>query len=41
MTFLLILQARQPQKMIKHTQTFRRLLSVFNHFLGLALKGLI
>ena len=33
---------RQPQKMIKHTQAIRWLncLSVFDHFLGLALKGL-
>ena len=35
----------QPHKMIKHTQTIRRLLptnclSVFDHFAGLALKGL-
>ena len=37
---------RQPHKMVKHTQTIRRLLpsnclSVFDYFLGLALKGLI
>ena len=37
---------RQPHKMVKHTQTIRRLLltnclSVFDHFVGLALKGLI
>ena len=36
---------RQPHKMVKRTQTFRRLLptnclSVFDHFVGLALKGL-
>ena len=36
---------RQPHKMVKHTQTIRRLfpmkcLSVFDHFVGLALKGL-
>ena len=36
---------RQPHKTVKHTQTIRRLLptnclSVFNHFVGLALKGL-
>ena len=36
---------RQPQKMFKHTQTIRRFLptnclSVFDHFVGLALKGL-
>ena len=36
---------RQPQKMVKHTQTTRRFLqanclSVFDHFVGLALKGL-
>ena len=36
---------RQPHKIVKHTQTIRRLLptnclSVFDHFLGLALKGL-
>ena len=35
----------QPQKMIKHTQTIRWLLptsclSVFDHFVGLALRGL-
>ena len=37
---------RQPHKMIKHTQTVRRLLptnclSVLDHFVMLALKGLI
>ena len=36
----------QPHKMVKHTQTIRRLLptnclSVFDHCVGLALKGLI
>ena len=36
---------RQSHKMIKHTQTIRRLLpmnywSVFDHFVGLVLKGL-
>ena len=36
---------RQPYKMVKHTQTIRRLvltncLSVFDHFVGLTLKGL-
>ena len=36
----------QPNKMVKHTQTIHRLLrtnclSVFDHFAGLALKGLI
>ena len=36
---------RQPHKMVKHTQTIRRLLptnylSVFDHFVGLALKEL-
>ena len=36
---------RQPPKMVKHTQTIRRqqpvnCLSVFDHFVGLALKGL-
>ena len=36
---------RQPHKMVKQTQTVRRLLptnclSVFDHFVGLALKGL-
>ena len=36
----------QPQKMVKRTQTIRRLLptkclSVFDHFMGLAFKGLI
>ena len=36
---------RQPHKMVKHTQTIRRLLlmnslSVFGHSVGLALKGL-
>ena len=36
---------RQPQKIVKHTQTFRRqfaknCLSVFGHFVILALKGL-
>ena len=34
---------RQPHKMIKHTQIIRRqtnCLSVFDHFVGLALKGL-
>ena len=35
----------QRHKMVKHTQTIRRLLtancfSVFDHFVGLALKGL-
>ena len=35
----------QPHKMVKHTQTIRRLLptnclSVFDHFVGLALKEL-
>ena len=37
---------RQPHKMVKHTQTIHRLLpknclSVFDHFVGLVLKGLI
>ena len=37
---------RQPHKMVKHAQKIRRLLptnclSVFDHFVGLALKGLI
>ena len=37
---------RQPQKMIKHTQTIHGLLStnclsVFDHYKGMALKGLI
>ena len=36
---------RQSHKMVKHTQTIRRqfadeLLSVFDHFMNLALKGL-
>ena len=36
----------QPHKMVKHTQAVRQLfptncLSVFDHFLGLALKGLM
>ena len=36
----------QPLKIVKHTQTICRLLpknclSVFDHFVGLALKGLI
>ena len=36
---------RKPHKMVNHTQTIRRLLltnffSVFDHFVGLALKGL-
>ena len=36
---------RQPHKMVKHTQAICRLLpmnclSVFDHFVGLALKGL-
>ena len=36
---------RQPHKMVKHTQKIHRLLpanwlSVFDHFVGLALKGL-
>ena len=36
---------RQPHKIVKHTQTIHRLsptncLSVFDHFVGLALKGL-
>ena len=36
---------RQPHQMVKHTQTIRRLLptnylSVFDHFVGLSLKGL-
>ena len=36
---------RQPHKMVKHTQTIRRLLvtnflSVFDHFVGSALEGL-
>ena len=29
----------QPHKMVKHTQAIRRLLSVFGHFMGLALKS--
>ena len=38
------LAARQPRKMVKHTQTIRRLLSmnclrVFDHFMGWRLKG--
>ena len=39
---------RQPHKMLKHTQTIRRqqrvwpaCLSVFDHFVGLALKGYV
>ena len=37
---------RQPHKIVKHTQTVRQqqlanCLSVFDHCLGLALKGLI
>ena len=37
---------RQAHKMVKHTQTIRRLLptnclSVFDHFVWLALKGLM
>ena len=36
---------RQPRKMIKHTETIRRLLltnclNAFDHFVGLAIKGL-
>ena len=36
---------RQPQKMVKHTQTICRLLrtnclSVFDHFVGMTVKGL-
>ena len=36
---------RQPHKMVKHTQAIRRLLPTnclneFDHFVGLALKGL-
>ena len=36
---------RQPHKMVKHTQTIRwqqptTCLTVFHHFVGLALKGL-
>ena len=36
---------RQPHKMVEHTQTIRRqfvdeCLSVFDHFVGLTLKGL-
>ena len=36
---------RQPHKIVKHTQTIRRksgqiVLRVFDHFVGLALKGL-
>ena len=43
---ILIPFKRQPHKMVKHTQTIRRLLpkkclSVFDRFMGLALKGLI
>ena len=34
-TFAYYLFKRQPHKMVKHT------LSVFDHFVGLALKGLI
>ena len=30
---------RQPHKMVKHTETIH--LSMFHHFAGLALKGLI
>ena len=37
---------RQPPKMVKHTQTNRQMLptnylNVFDHFMGLAVKGLI
>ena len=40
------LNPRQPNKMVKHTQTLRRLLptnylSVFDHFVELPRKGLI
>ena len=38
---LIILTKRQPHKMVKRTETICRLLpSVFDHFVGLALKGL-
>ena len=30
----------QPRKMVKHTQTAAEELSLFDHFMGLALKGL-
>ena len=46
-TFLALVTVKnQPHKMVKYTQTTRRLLptnllSVFDHFVGLALKGLI
>ena len=44
-TIKLPLAKRQPHKMVKHTQPVRWLLptnclSVFDHFMGLALKGL-
>ena len=40
-----LLPKHQPHKMVKHTQTIRRLsptncLSGFDHFVGLVLKGL-
>ena len=43
---ILTLLKRQPYKMVKHTQTIRRLfptncLSVIDHLLGLVLKGLM
>ena len=41
---LLNAQNSQPRKIVKHTQTNRRqptnCLSVFDHFMGLTLKGL-
>ena len=46
-TFLALVTVKnQPHKMVKYTQTTRRqlptnLLSVFDHFVELALKGLI
>ena len=45
-SLLLLTLSRQPRKIVKHTQTIHRekpanYLSVFDHFLGLALKELI
>ena len=44
-TYIVLYFKCKPHKMVKHTQTIRRqkptnCLSVFDHFVGLALKGL-
>ena len=44
--FGILILLRQPRKMVKHTQTIRQqkptnCMSMFDHFVGLAPKGLI